>query len=444
MKNKRKIVSPLLAFSLIFGLILAPKMTASAESTSKYLKINSTVLEFQQIVYVNGTDGNDTSGDGSKPKPFKTVTKGFDYMNTNCREGGAIVLEDGTYDVSELFQGNSYNLSAKYNEMDISLLAENMGRVKFTNFMEIMLVDNSPSQKIKVDFYGIIFASLKNSGYCLGGDALTNEYYNCSFVGGYGGWNGFIENASIKTENCLFTGNPNEYYSKNPLSGSAINCASTTKYIDPCSGTKTNVLYNVTIDSEYNIISDGWKNTGTGTNPDGTVANIGVYGGQFSWGSTVEEISNNNKLKVVLETKETVQLSVDDDLEENTNIIWVSSDSSVAKVDSNGIVTALKPGNTVVTVTNSNGTYTDYVNILVVDNAEDYRLAVDLKIGSRCRLTVDDLKNTEIVTWASLNPEIATVTNKGKVKAVSKGLTIITATDSTGKEIGQIYVRIRI
>ena len=26
-----------------------------------------------------------------------------------------------------------------------------------------------------------------------------------------------------------------------------------------------------------------WKNVGTGTNPDGTQANLGVYGGEFSW-----------------------------------------------------------------------------------------------------------------------------------------------------------------
>ena len=85
-----------------------------------------------------------------------------------------------------------------------------------------------------------------------------------------------------------------------------------------------------------------------------------------------------------------------------------------------------------------------YLNILVVDNANDYRLAIDLKVGKSCRLTVDDYKNTAIVTWTSLDPTIATVTSKGKVKAVSKGLTVMTVADADGNQIGQVYVRVRL
>ena len=35
----------------------------------------------------------------------------------------------------------------------------------------------------------------------------------------------------------------------------------------------------------YQIIESEsiWKNVGTGTNPDGTKANLGVYGGEYSW-----------------------------------------------------------------------------------------------------------------------------------------------------------------
>ena len=35
----------------------------------------------------------------------------------------------------------------------------------------------------------------------------------------------------------------------------------------------------------YEITEDEnvWKNVGTGTNPDGTQANLGVYGGEYSW-----------------------------------------------------------------------------------------------------------------------------------------------------------------
>lgn len=159
--------------------------------------------------------------------------------------------------------------------------------------------------------------------------------------------------------------------------------------------------------------------------------------------ATVEVIPVDNILKVVLEVNEQLQLSLDDDLDVNTEMIWTSSDNAVAAVDGNGVVTALTPGNTVITVTSADGTHTDYINVLVVDDAKDLRLAVDLKVGKFCRLTVDDLTNTVNVTWDSMDPSVAIVASNGKVTAVGKGLVLVTATDDTGEIIGQVYVRVR-
>lgn len=149
------------------------------------------------------------------------------------------------------------------------------------------------------------------------------------------------------------------------------------------------------------------------------------------------------KLKVVLEVAESLRLSVDDDLNVNTQMSWTSSDPTVATVNEKGIVTALAPGNTVITVKSVDGSYTDYINVLVVENADDYRLAVDLKIGETARLTADDFTNTANITWAPMDSSIANVTTKGKVTALSKGLVLITAKDTEGNIIGRIYVRVR-
>ena len=148
-----------------------------------------------------------------------------------------------------------------------------------------------------------------------------------------------------------------------------------------------------------------------------------------------------NVLKLVLEKNEVKQLSVSEELSDNTNLTWVSSNPAVATVDANGKVKALKPGNTVITCTSADGEYTDKINVLVVDL--NYQLAVDLTIGDKCRLTVDDLKDTTKVTWTVNDPSIATVSNKGRVAAVGEGLTFVTATDEAGKIIGQIYIRVR-
>ena len=149
------------------------------------------------------------------------------------------------------------------------------------------------------------------------------------------------------------------------------------------------------------------------------------------------------KLKVVLEVAESLRLSVDNDINVNTQMSWSSSDPTVATVNEKGIVTALTPGNTVITVKSADGSFTDYINVLVVENADDYRLAIDLKIGETARLTADDFTNTANITWAPMDSSIANVTTKGKVTALSKGLVLISAKDADGNIIGSVYVRVR-
>lgn len=168
-----------------------------------------------------------------------------------------------------------------------------------------------------------------------------------------------------------------------------------------------------------------------------------VTSSEVSGTPTTETPTVESKLKVVLEPEEKLQLSVDDHLDENTNMTWTSSDSSVAQVDANGIVTAIKAGNAVVHVQSPDGTYSDDINILVVDNADDYRLAVDLRVGKTSRLTVDDLTSTLNVTWDSSDATVATVSSKGVVTAKEKGLTLAKATDRDGNVVGQVYIRVR-
>lgn len=168
-----------------------------------------------------------------------------------------------------------------------------------------------------------------------------------------------------------------------------------------------------------------------------------VTSAEVSGTPTTETPSLDSKLKVVLEPEEKLQLSVDDHLDENTNMTWTSSDSTVAQVDENGVVTAIKAGNATIHVKSKSGNYSDDINVLVVDNANDYRLAVDLKVGKTSRLTIDDLTNTLNVTWNSGDSTVATVSSKGVVTAKGKGLTLAKATDKDGNTVGQVYVRVR-
>ena len=461
------------------------------------------------------------------------IVKGFDYLKINCLQGGAIIFKDGTYDARGLITNSSIsNLSNKYVNMKVSLIAETLGKVKLLNCPEWMVIEYSSTSRVKICMYGIIlnFYSSGTNGGDIGGDDWINEYYNCVIPANYRIYTSIVPTASVKVENCLFLGSCRT----TSKSGTAINCASKVSIIEPSKGTILNCLYKVSVDSNYNITSSGWENAGIGTNPDGSVANIGVYGGQFSWGSTVTEyksetltnltaVPDNNKkhinlswtavtgsaisyniyrtenlgteyqkigtstttyftdvdanllydkpyyyvitavssevessysnevsatltkpvtkLKLVLQINEVKQLSITEELSDNIDMIWTSSDPTIATVDVNGKVKALKPGNTIINCTSEDGEYTETINVLVVDL--NYQLAVDLVVGDTCRLTVDDLSNTANVIWTAYDPSIATVSNKGKITAVSEGLTYVTATDTDGKEIGRIYIRVR-
>jgi N-acetylneuraminic acid mutarotase len=175
---------------------------------------------------------------------------------------------------------------------------------------------------------------------------------------------------------------------------------------------------------------------------DGIIYAIGGINTDSVEAYTVTPASTAKQLKVVLGVGENLQLSISDDLSENGEVTWTSSDSAVASVDASGVVTAAAPGNAVITVSDG-GSYTESIHILVVEDADEYRLAVDLTSGKTCRLTADDNTNTEAVTWASVDPSVATVSEKGHVTAVGTGLTVIAASDADGNQIGQVYVRVR-
>lgn len=162
--------------------------------------------------------------------------------------------------------------------------------------------------------------------------------------------------------------------------------------------------------------------------------------GELEMMETAGDVSQST-LKVVEEVGETIQLSVNDNLSLNTNMNWSSSNSSVATVDNQGVVTGVTPGNAVITVTNAAGTYKETINILVIES--ESQLAVDLNVGDTRRLTIDDLAGTANATWTSNDQLVATVDSKGKVTAIASGDTYITIKDDQGNEIGKIYVRVR-
>ncbi|WP_427108377.1 Ig-like domain-containing protein [Lysinibacillus xylanilyticus] len=118
----------------------------------------------------------------------------------------------------------------------------------------------------------------------------------------------------------------------------------------------------------------------------------------------------------------------------NKNIVWTSSDESIATVDQFGNVRAIKEG--VVTITaqveNTNLTAECIVTVKKLGGIESNSITLDRNLlelieGSQDKLLATVIPETANVIWSSSDESIATVDQNGNVTAVHEGEAIITA-----------------
>ena len=124
---------------------------------------------------------------------------------------------------------------------------------------------------------------------------------------------------------------------------------------------------------------------------------------------------------------------------ENKNVIWTSSNASVATV-TYGLVTACKEGTATITATTDDGGKTATCEVTVkarvipVLSVALDRSFVELPEGDQFKLNAtvhpSDATNRTLV-WSSSNPSVASV-EKGWIKAISAGNATITVTTEDG------------
>ena len=124
---------------------------------------------------------------------------------------------------------------------------------------------------------------------------------------------------------------------------------------------------------------------------------------------------------------------------ENKTLAWMSTDETVATVDSEGSVTALQTGETwIKAISEGNAEASDSCLVSVRQPATGIMLSPEectlSGIGSTAQLTVlfqPENASNQNVTWKSLNEKICTVTD-GTVTAVGKGTSVVIATSEDG------------
>ena len=123
-------------------------------------------------------------------------------------------------------------------------------------------------------------------------------------------------------------------------------------------------------------------------------------------------------------------------------LVWTSSDNSIATVDSNGVVKGIKPGTVTITAKTKDGKVVSTSTITVeeatptitsISFTEDN---VSVKKGDTLPLTVKiepvELSSSKL-TFKSSDTSIVTVDENGKITGVKKGTATITVTTSNGK-----------
>lgn len=154
-------------------------------------------------------------------------------------------------------------------------------------------------------------------------------------------------------------------------------------------------------------------------------------------------ISIETPVKSVFKAGETIQLAAVVTPENTTDktVTWTTSNSDVAIVNENGLVSAVGVGTVTITATNSAGQKASVDLTVEKTIAESIVLSttsVQLKVGEESKLTVFFKPSTitdKSLTWSSSNSEVVTISETGIIKAIALGEAIVTAKTNDGSNL---------
>ena len=122
----------------------------------------------------------------------------------------------------------------------------------------------------------------------------------------------------------------------------------------------------------------------------------------------------------------------------NRNVVWSTSDSSIAVVDEDGVVKGIKAGTVTITMTaeESGLSYAKEITVIqpvkkIVLSSSEEILLVDDSMQLEAEVLPEDASNKNIV-WSSDHEEIASVDEDGVVYALQEGKAVITAASEDG------------
>lgn len=210
------------------------------------------------------------------------------------------------------------------------------------------------------------------------------------------------------------------------------------------SGTVFTVKFKILKDSGTSALS---LSSTENTDDSGKVYSCSATGANVTVVKAVTRISLNSS-SFTLSKGGTAQLNATVTPSDATNktVKYTSSNVNVAKVDSNGKITAVGGGTAKITATAGGKSAVCTVNVKVNQTGIAVSGSKDRTVGegSTLRLTTvkvpSDATDSYAVSWGSSDNSIATVSGNGTVTGVKQGTAIITATSNGWKAVYNITV----
>lgn len=195
---------------------------------------------------------------------------------------------------------------------------------------------------------------------------------------------------------------------------------------------------------EYDFFFDGWS-------PEvGTVTDDVTYVAQFRVFVKLQGLSlNKSAMFLDIDASESLTAEIYPSTASAKDVLWASSDASVATVDAVGKVTAVNAGIAIISVSSGDGNFKSYCVVTVAPKLTSYieitanGVSTTNIIGTSVQLYASvkpDDATDRTFTWSSDNPGIASVDEFGMVRFNSKGTTTIRVVTSDGYAKGIIEV----
>lgn len=148
-------------------------------------------------------------------------------------------------------------------------------------------------------------------------------------------------------------------------------------------------------------------------------------------------ISLNCKAKQLKKgSKFTLKVSFQPDTMVNQEVVWSSSDTSVATVSSSGVVTGVRVGYAVITATSNSGYQAKCA--VVVTKDPTVKKKITLYKSNTYKLIIANKRSDYYITYSSDDKKVCTVNSSGKITAKGVGeATVITKVD-TGVRVYQL------